>query len=246
MKVIVTADYEQMSAMAADFVYGVVQRKPDAALGFTTGNTPVGMYRELAGRFNDKTHLLRQVQVYSTEEYLGIGPEEPRSLFAWLRRMIGPCGVTDEQITRMEGESPEPQLSCESFEREIAARGGLDLLVEGIGLNGHLGFNEPGSAVDSRSRIVALERLTQDYNVKYWNDKVPEFGMTIGLGTMMEAGQLLLIASGEEKAKPLALALTGPITQQVPASLLQRHKNLTVIADRQAASLLPESMVISI
>lgn len=239
MQLFVTENYAEMSKVAAEIVWAVVRAKPGAALGLTTGRTPIGLYRELAaGRaasFND-------VQVFCLEEYLGVGPHDRRSLYAWLdRELIAPFRLPEKHIFRLHGESSEPQLSCMQFEARIRQAGGLDLVVEGIGPNGHIGFNEPGSPVDSPTRIVGLHDATVNYNEGYWDAQVPAYGMTTGLQTILSAGKVLLMASGSPKAEPLAKALRGPVTAALPASFLQLAPDLIVVADRAAAVHLEET-----
>ncbi|HLI87809.1 MAG TPA: glucosamine-6-phosphate deaminase [Ktedonobacteraceae bacterium] len=239
MKLIVARDYEEMSAIGADIVASVVAANPGAVLGLTTGNTPVKLYGNLVARASAGSLNLKQVRIFCTEEYLGIGPDDPCSLFGWLWRiLIAPCALPPEHVFRLRGEDSEPQLACQEFEQQIVRAGGLDLLVESIGVNGHIGFNEPGSPPDAPSRVLALTDDTLEYNINYWDQEVPRYGLTIGLGTILAARQILLLVSGRAKAGPLARALTGQITPDVPASILQRASHLIVVADREAASLL--------
>jgi glucosamine-6-phosphate deaminase len=239
MKLIVTNDYDEMSARAAEITADVIQLNPRAALGLTTGNTPIGLYRNLVARYQAGTLALDEIRVFCTEEYLGISPFDSYGLFAWLNReFIQPCHLPAAHVYRLHGEHTEPQLACVEFDAQIRRHGGLDLVVESIGLNGHIGFNEPGSPPDSPSRILALTEDTLEYNANYWDASVPGYGLTIGLGTILASKAVLLLVSGEAKAEPLARALNGPVTPEVPASILQGFPQLIVVADRAAASLL--------
>ncbi|MFL5661598.1 MAG: 6-phosphogluconolactonase [Ktedonobacteraceae bacterium] len=241
MKLIVARDYEEMSAIGADIVASVVTANPDAALGLTTGNTPVRLYGNLVTCYSAGSLRLERARVFCTEEYLGIGPDDPCSLFGWLQRIfISPCDLAPSHVFRLRGEDPEPQLACQEFEEQIMRIGGLDLIVESIGINGHIGFNEPGSPPDAPSRVLALTDDTLEYNINYWDKEVPRYGLTIGLGTILAAKQILLLVSGQAKAEPLARALTGQITTDVPASILQKASQLIVVADKDAASLLSD------
>jgi glucosamine-6-phosphate deaminase len=239
MKLIVTNDYDEMSARAAEIVAALIEQKPQATLGLTTGNTPVGLYRDLVRRYQAGTLALDGIRVFCTEEYLGSGPGDPRGLFAWLHReFIQPCALPADHVFRLQGEHSEPQLACVEFDMQIQLCGGLDLVVESIGLNGHIGFNEPGSPPDAPTRILALMNDTLEYNAHYWGTSVPNYGLTIGLSTLLAARSLLLLVSGQAKAEPLARALTGPVTPQMPASILQHSPDLVVVADSAAATLL--------
>lgn len=239
MKLIVANDYNEMSTLAADIVATLIREKPDAVLGLTTGNTPIGLYRNLVRQYQAGELALEHIRIFCTEEYLGISPNDAYGLFAWLNReFIRPCHLAASQVSRLCGEDSEPQLACLDFEREIQACGGLDLVVESIGINGHIGFNEPGSPFNAPTRILALTDDTMEYNANYWAASVPRYGLTIGLETLLSAKSILLLVSGEAKAEPLARALTGPVTTDMPASVLQGFANLIVVADRAAAALL--------
>ncbi|UVI30955.1 6-phosphogluconolactonase [Paenibacillus spongiae] len=241
MNVIITENYEEMSTRAAEIVCGFLKDNPSSNLGLTTGNTPQGLYERMVRSHWSREINLSKATIFSPEEYLGVGPEDYRSLYKWLdRSILSHCDVKMEQVVRLRGEDPEPQLACERFDQEIAAMGGIDLIVEGLGENGHIGFNEPGSSKESQTRIVALSEETIDYNYKYWNDNVPSYGLTIGMGNILSAKQILLLVSGKHKAKALSQTLQGEITAEVPASFLRLAKQLTVIADREAAELLED------
>lgn len=237
MQLIVTENYEEMSNAALAIVMAVVKEKPDAALGLTTGRTPMGLYEQLVHRCGANQVSLDRIRVFCLEEYAGVGPDDRRSLFAWLnRQLMAPCRLPEAHIFRLEGEAAEPELSCLRFEERIRQAGGLDLVVEGIGLNGHIGFNEPGCAADSLTRMVGLHDITRKYNENYWDAEVPPFGMTAGMRTILSAGKVLLLASGSPKAEPLAKALRGPVGAETPASFLRRASDLIVVADRAAAA----------
>jgi glucosamine-6-phosphate deaminase len=237
MNLVIADDYDGMSLAAADWISSFVRLKPDATIALTTGNTPIGCYRELSRKVSHGEISFRNASFICTEEYLGVSPSDKVSLYGWLKRsFMSPCSVHDQQVCRMEGESAEPQQACEQFSRHIHRLGGLDLVIEGIGRNGHIGFNEPGSFVSSRARIVELAAITQQSNFHYWNEEVPRYGLTIGMAELLESRHILLLASGEDKAIALQLALEGISTEAVPASLLQNHSNLTVIVDQAAAS----------
>lgn len=242
MELIVTRDYEEMSAAGADIVASMIAHNPCAVLGLTTGNTPVGLYRHLVTRHQSGLLSLENIRAFCTEEYLGVSPQDEYGLFSWLNRLlITPCNLPPSQVFRLRAEDSEPQLACQEFERQIEQLGGFDLVIQSVGTNGHIGFNEPGSPFDSHTRILALTEDTLEYNAHYWDMEVPRYALTIGLGTMLAARRILLLVSGRSKAEPIMKALCGPVTPAVPASILQGVTHLTVIADQEAASLLIES-----
>jgi len=239
MKLYIAKDYDEMSAMAADYVTAFIQNKKDARVGLTTGNSPKGFYSVLAQKQQEGAIDLSQIKVFSLEEYLGVSPEDHRSLYSWLKRMvIDPCQLSDDQVYRIIGEDPEPQQACERYDQQIGEAGGLDLIVEGIGTNGHIGFNEPGSRLDCTTRIVGLTEETHTYNYAYWNGDVPRYGMTVGIQQMVNCGHVVLLASGVRKAEALKRTLCDAMTAEVPASYLQKLPELIVFADEEAASLI--------
>lgn len=242
MELIVTRDYEEMSEVGADIVASFVANNPYAVLGLTTGNTPVGLYQNLVARHQKGLLTLQNIRAFCTEEYLGVSPMDEYGLFAWLNRLlIDPCKLPLSQVFRLRAEDSEPQIACHDFEQQIEQLGGFDLMIQSVGTNGHIGFNEPGSPFNSRTRILALTEDTLEYNAQYWDMEVPRYALTIGLGTILAARRILLLVSGRSKAEPILKALCGPVTPEVPASILQGANHLTVIADREAASLLVES-----
>jgi glucosamine-6-phosphate deaminase len=239
MELRVARNYEEMSLIAATYVASIINNKPDAHIGLTTGRTPEGLYAILADWNKQQKVNFTRTHIYSLEEYLGVSPRDPHSLYHWLERMfLVPCHIRDEQVLRIDAQHIEPHLACANFDAAIALHGGLDLVIEGIGTNGHIGYNEPGSDAQSVTRIVKLTNETLDYNFDYWNQQVPTYGMTIGMKPIIEAKHVILMASGQRKAQALALALQGPLTSDCPASYLQLAQHLIVIADEAAASML--------
>lgn len=228
-----------MSAAAADHIAAVIARQPDAAISFATGNTPMGAYRALAERVCVGALDMRAVRAFQLDEYLDLESDDWRSLLLWLARsVIQPCHV--ENVFALPAQAPHLPVACAAFERQIVDEGGIDLQILGLGPNGHLGFNEPGSLFDSRTREVTLAPQSIASNAVYWGGEahVPRRSLTQGLGTIVEAREIILLVSGAHKAGILARALEGPVSPDVPASLLQRHPALTVYADEAAANAL--------
>lgn len=242
MNLSVADGYDEMSLIGARIVKSVIEDNPKARLGLTTGRTPLGMYRLLSQWTADSLLDLSGVTIFTTEEYLGVGTRDKRSLYQWLKRaFLDPCRIRSAQIVRLQSESREPQLACQYFEDRMRSVGGLDIVVEGIGTNAHVGFNEPGSPACAGTRITGILTETRRYNFHYWRKEVPKYGMTIGLSGILAAKIVLLLASGKIKAEALRRAFCGPVTDEVPASHLQSVSNLEVVADREAASLLCSS-----
>lgn len=226
-------------AAAADLVQQCLERKPAAVIGFPTGNTPLPLYRELLRRQKQGQIDLSQLRPVMLDDYLGASANDPISFHNWLRReFFDPAGIPASQIWRIPTGPEGIGQACRRYEEGLAERGGVDLQLLGLGLNGHIGFNEPGSPAESRTRVVRLTPTTTAANAVYWNDpaKVPAFGVTMGIGTILEARSIGLLVSGSSKAAILRATLLGPITTEVPASFLRRMKQVHVIADEAAAS----------
>jgi len=214
MQFLVTPDYQTLSREAASIVAEALRLKPALTLGLPAGNTPTGMYEELARLQLD----FSKVKTFNIDEYVGLSPADPRSFYAYMRRtFFDRVNLAQENI----------HFPDENYEETIRAAGGIDLVVLGVGLNGHIAFNEPGSDFRSRTRVVDLAPETVAPVAQ---------GITMGIATILEARRILLLASGASKREVLRRAHEEPARESLPASALQRHPNLTVIADKAAAS----------
>ena len=228
---------EELARRAADIVCALVQERPDAAVGLASGKTPLGLYAELARRVRDGEADLSGVAALAVDELHGVRRDHPATNATYFREHLTSKAPL-RALHLLDSETEQPEEACERFSRLIADAGGLDLVVLGIGQNGHLAFNEPGSPLDSRCRRVALDRSTRATYAPLFGslDDVPAFGLTLGLADLLAARSLLLLASGGDKAEVVALALEGPVTEALPASALQRHPRLTVLLDRESAA----------
>ena len=231
----IVADAAALALQAADEMALEMARKPSLSLLAATGNTPMATYGELASRRAAGTLDVSGLRVAQLDEYLGVSDEDPRSLYRWLERSLtAPLGVTPDRLVRFHANASDPNADCRDFESHLAGWGGIDLAVLGLGPNGHLGFNEPPSPADAPTRVVELTAESLESNAPYWNGlEVPRRAITAGMDLILASKRVLLLVSGEHKRGILRRALLGPITPDVPASLL-RHANLTVIADRAA------------
>ncbi|WP_431239996.1 glucosamine-6-phosphate deaminase [Mycolicibacterium aichiense] len=220
----------------------VLEALPSSAptLGVATGETPMRVYAELGCRSRRGDVDLSGARVIALDEYVGLDADDPRSYAAYVRtRIADPLGIASANIHVPQGDSADPVTAAEEFERQLAEVGGVDVQIAGIGSNGHLAFNEPGSALDSTTRVVELSPQTRRDNARFFGgrvDDVPRRAITQGLATISRARSILLLAAGRAKADALAAALRGPVASGVPASVLQRHGDVTVIADRAAWS----------
>ena len=241
MKVTVVRNYEELSEKAASFIASKMISKPNINLAIPMGSTPLGMYQGLVKLHESKGLDFSLATIFTLDEYLGLAPEDPQSYSYFLRsNFIDRINVKPENVHLLSGMISKEKLVsyCKSFEDLIVRNGGLDLAVLGIGGNGHIAFNEPASSPSSRTRMVELTQQTIQDNSRFFPslDAVPQQAITMGISTIMGSKALMLLASGDSKADILAKALEGPVTEEVPASILQRHKNVIIIADEAAAS----------
>ena len=240
MEVVPLATPEEVAVLAADTIEALVRRKPDAVVGLATGSTPLPTYRELIGRHRAGTApSYDEVRCFTLDEYVGLPPGHPESYRATIaRELTDPLGIAAD---RVHGPDPSPDTlpsAGERYEQELVAAGGVDVQVLGIGSDGHLAFNEPGSSLASLTRLKTLAEQTRQDNARFFGsvDEVPRHVLTQGLGTILRARHLLLLATGPGKAEALASATEGPLSASCPASVLQLHPHVSVLADAAAAA----------
>jgi len=233
------ADAAAAGRRAADAVAETVERRPAAAIAVPTGSTPLPMFGELVARVRRGELDLSRVELFCLDEYLGVGPDDPNSLTGWLHReLLGPAGIDPARVHAVPATDPDPEAAAARFEAELAAAGGLELAVLGLGPNGHVAYNEPGSAADSRTRVVELTPGSIAQASAYWAGAVPipNRAFTVGVGTLLEARRLVLLVTGEAKTGVLRRALRDPMGPDLPASWLRlAGARLEVIADAGAA-----------
>lgn len=235
MRVMIVKDYDEMSSEAAKIISKQIKMKPDSVLGLATGGTPVGTYRALIGKGLDFSGLT----TFNLDEYYGLGPDHLQSYNHFMfDNLFNHVNIDPKRIHIPDGLAKDVRAFCEKYEGEIRKAGGIDLQLLGIGRDGHIAFNEPGSSLTARTQLVALAEETIEDNARYFDkkDDVPRFAISMGCGTIMDAKKLLLLANGEGKADAVAALIEGPITSQITASVLQMHPDATVIVDEAASS----------
>jgi glucosamine-6-phosphate deaminase len=237
MDLIVVEDYEALSRAGADWLANAIRIQPDAAIVLATGESPMGVYRELAERHSHGHIDASQLRVFQLDAYYGLAPDDRRSLYGWmLNSFIEPLGIAEGNVVRLDGNTPDPAEACRLYEAAVREAGGFDISILGLGPNGHLGFNEPPSYPDAPTRVVDLTPESIASNARYWGgeEQVPHRALTCGMDLLLSARHTLLVVSGAHKHKILHRAVEGPQTPDVPASYLQSATNVTVLADRAA------------
>ena len=232
---------EQFDALAAGRILSTMREKPDAVIGLSTGRTTGNMHRLVAEGWRAQPFDLSRITLFGIDEVTGVSPSYAGACVAMLQHeIIGPLGLGAEQFLMLPTRSADFGAACLAFRTELDRRGGIDLLVLGLGENGHLGFNQPGSPFDSRTRESVMypeleERIRRETQTPA---DVPLGGVTLGLADILEARRILLVAKGAHKAGIVRAALTGPVTEAVPASVLQRHPDCEFLLDNLAAHLI--------
>ena len=249
MEIVVAPSYAEMSLRAAEVVCEAIQKEPELVLGLPTGATPVGMYRQLVAAYERGQADFSRVHTFNLDEYLGLAPEHPASYHTYMREhLLAHVNLAPQRTHIPNGAAPEPETECRAYEEAIADAGYLDLAVLGIGQNGHIGFNEPGAELQAEVHVACLSAETRRLAYAYWEgaaanpfsslESFPDRAITMGMGTILQAKRILLLASGESKAQALSRTVDGTITPRVPASFLQLHRDVTVLVDGEAACLL--------
>ena len=230
-----------MSRKAANIISAQVILKPDCVLGLATGSTPVGAYRQLIEWCRKGDLDFSQVKTVNLDEYKGLGPEDPQSYrFFMNQNLFSHINIPMENTHVPEGLETDSRKACRAYNEIISSLGGVDLQLLGIGHDGHIGFNEPGAAFELETHCVSLTPLTIEANKRFFEKAgdVPRQAYTMGIKNIMHARKILLVVSGQDKAEILKKAVQGPITPEVPASILQLHQDMTLVADEAALSLL--------
>lgn len=236
-EIVIVRDKEAAGALVADHIAALVRENPETVLGLATGSTPLPVYEALRPRLEGVD--VSRVRGFALDEYVGIDPAHPESYRSVItREVVGPLGLNPELIRTPDGSAEGIEHHGEEYEAAILDAGGIDLQILGIGTDGHIGFNEPGSSFASQTRVKTLTEQTRRDNARFFDsiDDVPMHCITQGLGTILRARHLVLLAFGEGKAAAVAGAVEGPVTASLPGSAIQLHARATVVVDEAAAS----------
>lgn len=236
MKIVEVEDRADLGRKAAEIVIRQLLERPNSVITLPTGNTPLPLFRELVAASKTHPHLFEQARFVTLDEYAGIARDDRRRLLSWLsREFLVPAAIREQQVIAFDP-MVEGEAECRHIEDSLKTLGGLDLVVLGLGPNGHLGFNEPGSSFDSRTRKVALAPESIASNSTYWGSEadVPTHGLTLGLANLREARTIVVLVSGKAKADIVLRLLSEPISESIPASILRICPQATIIADRES------------
>ncbi|WP_078411334.1 glucosamine-6-phosphate deaminase [Priestia abyssalis] len=239
MNIIEVKNYEEMSQKAAGFIRETVRKKPNAVLGMATGGTAVGTYKYLIQDFNEHGTSYNQAYTVNLDEYVGMDPTHEQSYHTYMdSHLFQHIDMPKEHQYLPNGKAAHLEAECKRYEEAIEALGGVDLQILGIGHNGHIGFNEPGTSFDSKTQVVKLAESTRNANARYFDqmDEVPTHAITMGIATILKSKNILLLVSGKGKAEILHKLLTSDVTEEIPATALKTHPNVTIIADKEALS----------
>lgn len=242
MQIYRAKDYEDMSKKAANIIASQVVLKPDCVLGLATGSTPIGAYKNLVEKYEQGDLDFSQVTTVNLDEYKGLPRENDQSYYYFMHdNLFDHVNVKPENTHLPDGTKEDANEECARYEELIRSLGGQDIQLLGLGHNGHIGFNEPDTVFEKTTHCVDLQESTIEANKRFFAsaDDVPKQAYTMGIGTIMQAKKILVVVSGEDKADTVAKAFFGPVTPEVPASILQFHKDVILVADEAALSKVP-------
>jgi len=239
MRIIVVDNYQEMSKKAAMMIASQVMLKPNSVLGLATGDTPLGMYKELIKLYSKNEVDFKEVTTFNLDEYYGINRENSQSYYNYMIvNLFNSININRYNINVPDGMAQDVNATCLGYEDKIKEAGGIDMQVLGIGGNGHIGFNEPDVNFEAKTHLVNLDEETIEANSRFFDSvvDVPVKAISMGIKTIMNSKKIILLANGINKAKTIERAINGKISPNVPASILQLHNDVTVILDSEAAS----------
>lgn len=246
MKIYQEKDYDALSRRAANLISAEVIRKPDCVLGLATGSSPVGTYRQLSAWNQKGDFSFKDVRTVNLDEYLGLPPTHDQSYRYFMQEnLFDKIDIPFEHTHVPDGMAADPEQECRRYDELVRSLGYADLQLLGLGRNGHIGFNEPGDCFRKETHVVELTQNTIEANARFFENEaaVPKKAITMGIGCIMAARRVLLVASGANKAEAVYRTVCGPITPQCPASILQLHNDVVIVGDEEALSMVREAGV---
>lgn len=241
MILISTSNYEELSQKAAEEIISRIIQNPSLNLGLATGSTPTGLYQKLIRDHKQNQTSYKEVNTFNLDEYIGISKKDRNSYHYFMcEHLFEHIDIPLEQTHIPDGTAKNLDEECMRYEQFIVEHGGIDLQILGIGQNGHIGFNEPGTPFDSRTHIIDLAESTRKANSRFFDslEDVPKQAITMGIASIMDSKEIFLLVSGASKAKALSRLINGEVNEQFPASILQKHENVTIFVDKEATALL--------
>jgi glucosamine-6-phosphate deaminase len=236
-----TNSYEELSQQAALKIISLIKDNPNLNLGLATGSTPTGVYKKLIEDHLENKTTYKDINTFNLDEYIGIPKKDPNSYHYFMcENLFDHIDIPLEQTHIPDGTAKNLEEECRRYEQFIKEHGGIGLQILGIGQNGHIGFNEPGTSFNSRTHIINLAESTRKANSRFFEslEDVPSQAITMGIASIMESKEILLLVSGASKAEALARLINGDVSEQFPASILKNHQNVTIFADKDAIALL--------
>lgn len=237
MKTVICKTYEEISKAAAEEIASIIKENPKATLGLATGSTPVGMYRELINKYENGELDFSEVTTFNLDEYYPISKDNDQSYDYFMRKnLFDHINISQGKTNIPNGSAADPIAECEKYEKKIEENGAVDIQVLGIGQNGHIGFNEPGDYLHTVTHITDLTESTINANARFFESEsdVPKKALTMGIGTILKAKKILLLANGRSKHEAISALLDDKITTAIPATLLKTHPNVILICDEEA------------
>lgn len=240
MEVNIMENAFEISKAVSSIIIDKVKKKPNAVLGFATGASPIETYKRMIEAYEKGEVSFKDVITFNLDEYCGLSHEDENSYFYFMKEnLFKKAGFDFSKVNFLSGDESESEKNCREYPEKIAQAGGIDIQLLGIGTNGHIGFNEPSESFSDGPFKVKLTQSTIKSNSKYFkNKKMPEYALTMGIGDIMRAKKIILIATGESKANAVFKMIKGEVTAQCPASVLQNHKDVSVYLDKESAKLL--------
>ncbi|PIH05377.1 glucosamine-6-phosphate deaminase [Clostridium combesii] len=239
MRILVVDSYEEMSKKAAAMIASQVILKPDSVLGLATGDTPIGMYKEIINIYKNEKMDFSKVRTFNLDEYYGLNRENTQSYYYYMiNNLFNHVNIDKNNINIPNGMADNIEIECKEYERKIDKAGGIDLQILGIGVNGHIGFNEPNISFESETHLVNLNEKTIESNSRFFSSKeeVPTKAISMGIKSIIHSKKIILLACGSAKSDAVSKAISGKINPNIPASILQLHRDVVVIIDKEAAS----------
>lgn len=237
LEIIKVKDYDEMSEKACEIVVDRLKSLKNPVFGLATGSTPEGLYQRLIEKYKQKEISFQNATTFNLDEYVGLVKEDPNSYYYFMNeKLFKHIDIPHDRIHIPNGSANDLEVECRDYEQLILDQNHIDMQLLGLGVNGHIGFNEPGTPFASRTNVVDLDDSTLQANARYFAsiDEVPTKAISMGIKTIMESQEIILLASGESKADAVARLINGEVSEDFPASILKNHKHVTVIADESA------------